>query len=385
MGLYILAEIRKLDKLDPGIYRDDFLAVTSATPRQGEKLKQKIIQIFAKHGLGTTALANMRVVDFLDITFDLEEGTFKPFCKPGNIPIYVHKQSNHPPAVIKRIPENVNHRLSSISSDEKMFKTAAPQYQESINKSGYNYTLRFDPNASVPKAKQKNRKRHVLWYNPPFNCAVITNVAREFLKLIDECFPPYHPLHKIFNRKNVKVGYSTTPNIAQIIAAKNSKILKPPEIEKRKCNCPKNNECPLDNKCLSEGIIYQATVTQPEKEPKTYIGLCSTDFKARLGVHRDAIRNPHKKNIQTSLSKHVDEIHKRNIEPNITWKLIDKGKTFSPVSQVCQLCTREAFYIIFHPESATLNTKSEIFSACRHKKSKLLFPPERGRKKSPGT
>ena len=292
-----------------------------------------------------------------------------------------------PPSIIKKIPENVNHRLSSISSNEEVFKSSVPIFQEAINKSGYNYTLKFDPNASKPKAKKKNRKRNnVLWYNPPFNYAVSTNVGKEFLKLIDECFPPYHPLHKIFNRKNVKIGYSTTPNIAQIISAKNSKILKPPEPEKRNCSCPKNKECPLDKKCLSEGIIYQATVNEPNAEPRTYIGLCSTDFKKRLGVHRDAFRNPDKLNIQTSLSKHIHEIRSKNIEPTVTWKLVDRGKTFSPVSGICQLCTREAYNIIFHPESANLNSKSEIFAACRHKKSKLLFPIEKGKKvKSPGS
>ena len=392
VGLFILAEIKNLDKLDPGIYRDDFLAATHATPRQGEALKKKITQIFARHGLSTTATANLKVVDFLDLTFDLGEGTFKPFCKPGNIPIYVHKDSNHPPSVIRKIPESVNHRISSISSNEKIFKDAAPQYQEAIKKSGYNYTFKFDPTASEPSIKKKNKrgKRHVLWYNPPFNLAVSTNVAKEFLKLIDECFPPYHPLHKVFNRRNVKVGYSTTPNIAQIISAKNSKILKPPEPEKRKCSCPKTKECPLDKMCLSDGIIYQATVKEPTAEPRTYVGLCSTEFKKRLGVHRDSFRNPHKLNIQTSLSKHIHEIEPENIEHfiehNISWKLIDRGKTFSPVSGVCQLCTREAYHIIFKPETANLNEKSEIFSACRHKKSMLLFPPERKNKtKSPGT
>ena len=192
----------------------------------------------------------MKVVNFLDITFDLGEGTFKPYCKPGNTPVYVHKQSNHPPAVIKKIPENVNHRLSSISSNEKMFEEAAPQFQEAINKSGYNYILKFNPNASEPKRKSKNRKRNTLWYNPPYNCAVTTNVGREFLKLIDECFPPYHPLHKVLNRKNVKVGYSTTPTIAQMISAKNSKALRPPEPEMRKCSCPKTKECPLEKSVL---------------------------------------------------------------------------------------------------------------------------------------
>ena len=126
---------------------------------------------------------------------------------------------------------------------------------------------------------------------------------------------------------------------------------------------------------------------EPEAEPKTYIGLCSTDFKARLGVHRDSFKNPHKTNIQTSLSKHIHQLKAKNIiEPVVSWKLIDRGRTYSPITNVCQLCTREAYYIIFHPDSASLNSRSELFSACRHKKSKLLFPPEKiPKQKSPGT
>ena len=163
--------------------------------------------------------------------------------------------------------------------------------------------------------------------------------------------------------------------------------MKPPEPEKRKCSCPKTKECPLDKKCLSDEIIYQATVMEPEAEPKTYIGLCSTDFKARLGVHKDSFKNPQKLNIQTSLSRHIQQLETKNIEPVVTWKLIDRGRTFSPITNVCQLCTREAYYILFHPDSASLNSRSELYSACRHKKSKLLFPPEKktSKKKSPGT
>ena len=203
-----------------------------------------------------------------------------------------------------------------------------------------------------------------------------------FLKAAAECFPPGHPLHKIFNRNSLKVSYSTTPNVAQIIAAKNAKILKPPEPETRKCNCPRNKECPLDKKCLTEGLIYQATVTEPNAEPRTYIGLCSTDFKARLGVHRQSFRDPEVN--QTSLSNHVHEVKSRNIEPTISWKIIDRGKKYSPVTGVCQLCTREAYYILIHPELANLNARSEMFSACRHKKSTLLFSEKPPKKKSPG-
>ena len=220
------------------------------------------------------------------------------------------------------------------------------------------------------------------------NATVGTNIGKEFLKLIDECFPPSHPLHKIFNRKNVKVSYSGTPNIEKIIASKNSKVLKTPEPEKRTCSCPKNKECPLDGKCLSSEIIYQATVHLPNAETKTYIGLSSTEFKKRLGVHRQTFNDPEVS--QTSLSNFIHELKTRSIDididTDITWKLMDRGKTYSPVHGVCQLCTREAYHIIFYPRFAELNARSEIFSACRHKKSKLLFPPERGRKKkSPGT
>ena len=119
-----------------------------------------------------------------------------------------------------------------------------------------------------------------------------TNVGKEYLNILDECFPDTHPLRKILNRKNVKVSYSTTPNMERIISGKNAKLLNTEENETRKCNCPKNKECPLDQKCLESCIVYQATVTVPSQPPKNYIGLTSTDFKARLGNHKQSFFKP---------------------------------------------------------------------------------------------
>ena len=92
----------------------------------------------------------------------------------------------------KNYPENVNKRRSSISLNEKMFQSAAPIYQEAIDKSGYNYQLKFDSIASEPKTKTRSRKRHILWFNPPFNSTVSTNIGREFLNLIDKWFPTFY-------------------------------------------------------------------------------------------------------------------------------------------------------------------------------------------------
>ena len=94
-----------------------------------------------------------------------------------------------------------------------MFLKAAPLFQEAIEKSGYSYKLKYEPPNNNPRPKKRGRKRHILWFNPPFNSTVRTNVAREFLTLIDQCFPPGNPLKKIFNRNTVKVAYSTTPNM----------------------------------------------------------------------------------------------------------------------------------------------------------------------------
>ena len=47
------------------------------------------------------------------------------------------------------------------------------------------------------------------------------------------------------------------------------------------------------------------------------------------------------------------------------------AKPFSPVTNVCNLCTKEKYSIIFKPELATLNSRNEINTNCRHKKLML--------------
>ena len=219
-----------------------------------------------------------------------------------------------------------------------------------------------------------------MWFNPPFNSSVQSNIAGDFLKMIDKCFPPGHPLRTIVNRNTVKVSYSCTPNMEAIISARNSKILAAPLLEKRTCSCPRNTPCPLDGKCLLENIIYVATVTQDDQTKNHYTGLCSTTFKARLGIHKQSIKNEAIN--QTSLSKFIWKLKQKNIQYTLSWKLIDRAKPFSPITGSCALCLREKFYIMFSPASADLNSRSEIYCNCRHKQTVLLI--KRERKKAPG-
>ena len=108
----------------------------------------------------------MKEVNFLDVTINLENDFYMPYTKPNNNPLYVHKLSNHPPTVTKNIPAAINKRMSSISSDEKMFEIAAPPYREALANAGYNFEMKFDPQAAEPATKPKNRKRNITWFNP---------------------------------------------------------------------------------------------------------------------------------------------------------------------------------------------------------------------------
>ena len=120
VGLFLLSELEKLNiNIELGCYKDDGLAISKLTKKQTEALKKKMCATFRKFGWEITIEANKKSVQFLDVEFNLENNTYKPYIKPGDIPLYVNAKSNHPPSVLKNIPEAVNRRLSNLSSDEK--------------------------------------------------------------------------------------------------------------------------------------------------------------------------------------------------------------------------------------------------------------------------
>ena len=75
----------------------------------------------------------------------------------------------------------------------------------------------------------------------------------------------------------------------------------------------------------------------------------------------------------TTLSAHYWTELEAGREPKVSWKILEKNiPSFNPVTGICQLCTREKFYIVLKSELGTLNQRQEIFGACKHKESKLL-------------
>ena len=87
-----------INKTNVGLYRDDGLAVfKSHSGPETERKWKEIIKTFNTYNLSITIETNIRVVNFLDTTFDLINDICKPYRKPNDNPVHISKNSNHPP------------------------------------------------------------------------------------------------------------------------------------------------------------------------------------------------------------------------------------------------------------------------------------------------
>ncbi|PFX25800.1 hypothetical protein AWC38_SpisGene9547 [Stylophora pistillata] len=300
VGCYLLSQLATIPEINIGLYRDDGLAVINQTPQKVARIKKQICMIFAQNNLRTTIEANKKIINFPDVTVDLITGRFGPYSKPATTPLYVHSKSNHPPCILRNIPEAVNKRPSEISSDEDMFNKAAPLHQDALHKSGYTYKLHFSELEPHRPQYQTKRRRNIIWFNPPFNRNVQTSIGRAFISLIDKCFPVTHKLRKFFNRNTIKLSYSCTPNMKQIIDGHNKATIRNAKMSEesrpqRLCNCKNENECPLGGEYLQSEVVYQATIATRE-ETETYVGLTATDFKTRWRNHRMSFNHGRRRN-----------------------------------------------------------------------------------------
>ena len=380
VGLYILYRIKqKFPEINFGLYRDDGLGTLKRTPKPKlERLKKELFKMFKEEfGLSITLESNLTVVNFLDITLDLHNEKYYPYRKPNDKPIYIHRDSNHPPHVTKQIPKAINKRLNEISSDKESFDVFKKDYEKALNESKLNSSLYYDPPKhdidSEPKSKMKRkRKRDIIWFTPPYNASLKTNIGKEFLKIIDKNFPKNNNLYKILNRKTLKISYSCTPNMNVIIKAHNTKILseKKPE-ESAGCNCRTKSECPVPGECCQDKVVYHATVVEPSGSKAEYIGSTETSFKLRYANHKKSFTHEKYKS-ETTLSKHIWD-KGINPSPVIKWKYLQKCNTYEIGRKSCDLCLSEKYHIIKNLyQPSLINKRTDIGNKCMHKRKMTL-------------
>lgn len=372
---FLLHQMKEKIGENIGLYRDDGLAVINGTPRTVENIKKEICKIFSENNLKITIEANKKIVNFLDVTLNIAKQEHSPYMKPDNTPLYVNTKSNHPPSVLKAIPQGINKRLETISSNEIIFNKAKAPYQEALQKSGYDHTLEYNQTTIKPSSgEKKKRKRKVIWFNPPYDMRLEKPIGREFLKAVAECFHQGHPLRKIFNKSTVKLSYSCMPNVKTIIDGMNREKLGKQEASNHRstmpCNCRNKKECPLNGGCRVKEVVYQATV-EAAGERETYVGVTENEFKTRLANHKQTFKNQTLEN-STELSKHIWKLKRNEQQFEVTWRILGRARAYSNATKRCNLCNLEKFYIICKKEMSTLNKRLELVTICRHSKKYLL-------------
>ena len=122
-----------LSKDNIGLYRDDELFILrKINKQQTDKLRKKIISIFKNIDFKIEIVTNLTEADFLAVTLNLENNTYRPYKKSNDKLIYIDVSSNHPPQIEKRLTKIISDRLSRNSSNADIFNNTKLEYEEKM-------------------------------------------------------------------------------------------------------------------------------------------------------------------------------------------------------------------------------------------------------------
>ena len=253
-----------LNKYNIGLYRDNGLFILrKINKKQTDRVRKKITSIFRSINFKIEIVTSLTEVD---VTFNLENNTYRRYKKPNDKLIHIDVSSNYSPQIKKQLTKIISDRLSRNSSNADIFNNTKLKYEEALKKCGHTTKLTYTtPNHEKSNIRRK-RQRKIIWFNPPFILDVSTNVEKILLNLIEKHFTRSSKLHKIFNKNTVRVSYSCTQNMSQIIKGHNKKIVQKETQETLECNCRVKTDCPLNCDCRKESVIYNV-----QQQPVTRI------------------------------------------------------------------------------------------------------------------
>ena len=86
VGTYTLNLLsKKYSKNNFVLYYDDgFAVLKNKSGLQSEQIKKNIHKIFKEHGLDINIQYNIKIVNYLDVTFNLKDIAYHPYTKPNN-------------------------------------------------------------------------------------------------------------------------------------------------------------------------------------------------------------------------------------------------------------------------------------------------------------
>ena len=98
VGLYILHLLNRIISSEQlGLYRDDGITyIPNSNGPNSSSIQKKIIRAFKLLGCKIEISSKNKIVNFLDVTLELSNNTYKSFIKMDQSPSYININSNHP-------------------------------------------------------------------------------------------------------------------------------------------------------------------------------------------------------------------------------------------------------------------------------------------------
>ena len=230
---------------------------------------------------------------------------------------------------------------------------------------------------------ERRRNRKVIYFKPPWDDSIRTNIGANFLRLVDKHFPRGSNFSHIFNRQKLKVSYSNMPNLKRLISGNNNKVLNMQQnLRIEGCNCSGGIQtCVLDGHCQTHSLVYKGELRYEIPNPRTgvvenklkiYYGLTARTFKKRFSEHKTQFTNEAYRNKGTTLSTHIWKIKDLNVNFDLKFSIVKLARPYSREGKSCPLCLQEKVCIMFSDHYETLNRRSEIMYKCVHRAGHLL-------------
>ena len=105
-----------------------------------DRVRKNVIKIFKEVCFKIEIQTRLKIVNFLDVTFNLANGTYRPYKKANESLFYINTPSNKPQQVIKQLPTSVSKRLSNNSSSKEISNASRYEYETTLKNSCYQQT-----------------------------------------------------------------------------------------------------------------------------------------------------------------------------------------------------------------------------------------------------
>ena len=117
------------------------MILRNANGQKTDRTRKYIIKLMKNLGFQIEIETNLKEVNFLDVTFNLNSGLYKPYKKPNDQLLYVTTLSDHPPQVIKQLLNSINQKLIKNSSNKAVFYASKNDTRRPFTKVAIKVTL----------------------------------------------------------------------------------------------------------------------------------------------------------------------------------------------------------------------------------------------------